>query len=443
MASKPIHLTSEGNTLYGGLEWSTLPERGATREMRTYAHSKGATAAVVLSARNATESAKGKQVKRLAAGIHSGLDKVAKKGSHSLAAAFAVWTSENAEAMSALCVSVGPTTKSEDQWAVVVCDNGLPQLDGLYESKEAAREALAPYLGYKDIVLWTDDPVSYPNSETDKDLLENIGRACNRTTRLSGIPPDYLLLTTIAVVLLGILYGYSSYKKEQERKARAAEIARRAAEDPRPKYLAALALARQTARTDILGLQEARKFAMGMSLKTRGWNLEKFQCSLTERGCKLFFTRTTGTFNSLEAQMRPLGLVPASAVNIDKAVMYWEHNIGVGPIANDLPTLADFVQKTSGNKLQDWRTVGMNIETAMPSLWPRVPGVPVNFKAPEALYSSQIAVNQVHPKNLREVLDTAPEGVYWREFTIDILRTGTNKDISANAKVIGDMYVKN
>lgn len=443
MASQPIALTSEGNTLYGGLEWSLLPEKGATREMRTYAASKGATAVVCVTSSRPTENAKGKLVKRISAGMHSGLDKVTKKGAHSLAAAFALWTSEHDVKLCALCINVGPTPKSEELYSVIVCDEGLPQLDGLYESKEAAREALSNYLSYPGLVLWTDDTVSYPSSETDEDLLGSIGRACNKSTRLTAIPPDYLLLTMVVVLLIGAFYGYNTYKKEQLRKAKAAEIARRAAEDPRPKYLAALSAARRTAKVDIAALQEARAFVMGMNLQTPGWTLDKFQCSASERGCMIFFTRTTGTFKALEEQLKPLGMVPATAVNIEKAVMFWEHPMAGQPIADELPTLANFVQKSAGNKLQDWRTVGMNIETAMPTLWPKVPGVPSNFKTPDVVLSSQISTSNVALKNLKEVLDTAPDGVYWREFVIELLRTGVKKEISAKVKVIGDMYVKN
>lgn len=433
MASLIVARTGDGSPVYSSLEWSVLAGKGGDNELRASAALQASKSAVRLVSVG--------EKKRVSAGFYNSLDPIQGKKAYSLAAAFAKWSTEHSDA--ALCIRVEAEAKEETFYAVVICLDGVPVVDALFKEKSQAKDTMVSYIRDHRIAVYSDDQETFPSAYTEEDLLSTILSTAGKDAQLKDIPLNYVLMVVILLVAVGCWFGYGQYKKEVQRKARIAEAARRAAEDPGPKYSTGLRAALAKAGADAASLEEARVFSGKVSVSVKGWTTEKIECRISIGGCHVSFSRTTGTFSQLVEEVKDLGLVPTKDVNVERAVMFKQ--IEMKPFAinrPDLLTLTEFVHKGAGNVFQMWKTAGFGVQATVPVLWPRVPGVPSNFKAPDVVLSNDINVSNVGLPQIKELLATAPSGVAWNGFTIDFTQVARGKSVTAKAKIHGAFYVK-
>lgn len=440
MAGIPLSIAKspEGGHVYAGLDWRSLPNKGSDRDLRNYANEIKAKFAVRCVSAIDQIDGNGKAThKRVGAGFFTAIENPIGKKPNSIAAAFASWSANTGD--SALCVDVDLGDKHATMTLVVVCISGIPVLDAVFKTRKEARVAISEFPG---LTIFSDDPESYPKAITQDDLFGAIVGSCGKHSQLRQIPQNFVALALVVVIVGAAVFGYGQFKKQQVAKIRAAEMAKRAAEDPSPKYYAALAVERNKAGVTVESLDQALAAAMKLNLSASGWDVRKIECGVAQQGCNIQYTRTTGTFERLVREVSALKLIPRNDVTLNEATMSLLSPMTMAALTIDPPSLEEFVQKAPGSRFQEWITAGMNVQLKPPVLWPRVAGVPTNFKLPRAIMAGDAVVSSVGLPQLREVLASAPKNVMWNGFAIEFGQAGKGSEIAAKAKIYGVFYVK-
>ncbi|MGJ7523709.1 hypothetical protein ACSFA0_24755 [Variovorax sp. LT1P1] len=438
-----VYQTAEGRRLIGGLDWRLLAAKGSLdSRLREGASGNGATHATVASAltpEKSTVKGKQKEVIRLQAGFFTALDgSKPEKGSHSLAGAFASWARQHPAALLNVKTADGA-------YAVVVVINGLPVLDRVEEDSTAAFLKAQPYLQERsDISVFSDDTEKYPRSLMSTDLLQQIAGATTKGTALRPVPINAARVAVIGLIVLGAAGGFVYHSKWKAEKARKEALARQRAADPIPKYLNALAAAREGAGLQRAALQAGFAAAQRLPVAPDGWRATRIGCSATA-GCEVQFFRTTGTLASLRAAMPGLELSPSSQINLNEARMTWKQELPMQRLepSQQLMGLGAFLQSAEASKLQMWLVAGPSVQLTPPQLWPQVPGVPQSFKHPQALAAGKFEVSSVALPQVVEALATAPSNVAWTGWSVDIGDAKQEPLSRAKARLTGTFYVKN
>jgi hypothetical protein len=438
-----VHQSPGGKRLIGGLDWRLLATTGSIDgHLREGASDRGASHAALATASTTEEirvKGKRKQIQRASAGFYSAVDGTKPpKGSHSLAAAFAQWSHQHEAAL--LSVKT-----AEGAFAVVVVINGMPVLDKLEKESRDAFEKVRTYLQERpSISVFSDDFETYPSSLLAEDLLAKISEATSKATAIKAIPPDAVKLALIAFLVLGAAGGYVYHSNWKAEKARQEALARQRAADPIPKYLNALAAARQSVGIQRSSLQAAAEAAQRFPIAPEGWRVTRIGCSVPA-GCEVVFFRSTGTYASLKAAMPSLQLSPTSEINLNEARMTWKQELGPDRLdpATQLPALGAFLQGRDASTLQTWLVAGTSVQLAPPLLWPQAPGVPQAFKHPQALAAGKFEVSAVALPQIAEVLSAAPSNVTWTGWSIEIGDAKQEPLSRAKARLTGTYYVTN
>ncbi|VTU46185.1 Pilin accessory protein (PilO) (plasmid) [Variovorax sp. SRS16] len=435
--------TPQGKRLVGGIDWRLLPASGSVDgNLREEARHRGATHATLATARlSEGVQVKGKrlQIQRVSAGLFSSVEGAKPlKGSHSLAAAFAQWSRQHETAL--LNVQTG-----DGKFAVVVVINGLPIFDKIEEDGKQAFESTLQFMReHPAISVFSDDLEKYPSSQLTQNLLDRISKATSKVTALKPIPADAAKLSILAILVLSAATGWMYYSKYKAAKLRQEAIARQRAADPIPKYLNALATARQSVGVEREALQASAEAVQRFPLAPEGWRITRVGCSLG-LGCEVVFFRSTGTYKSLQAAMPFLELSPSSDINLNEARMTWKQALPAERLdpATQLPALSQFLQGADASKLQTWLVAGLAVQLTPPMLWPQAPGVPQSFKHPQALAAGKFEVSSVALPQLAEAISTAPSNVSWTSWRIEVGDAKQEPLSRAKARLTGNYYVTN
>jgi hypothetical protein len=440
--ARVVYQTAEGRRLVGGLDWRLLSAKGSLdSRLREGASGNGATHATVAKALKPEESTvkgKRKQIVRLQAGFFTAVDGAKpEKRSHSLAAAFALWAREHPAALLNVKTADGA-------YAVVVVVNGLPVFDRVEDDSDTAFTKALPWLKEGDISVFSDDTEKYPRSLMSAGLLEQIGGATTKSTALVAVPVNLMRVALVTIVVLGAAGGVVYHSKWKAEQARKEALARQRAADPIPKYLNALAGARESAGVQRAALQAGFAAAQRLPVAPDGWRVTRLGCSVGS-GCEVQFFRTTGTLESLRAAMRGLELIPTSQINLNEARMTWKQDLPMQRLepSVQLTSLGTFLHSDDASKLQMWLVAGPSLQLAPPQLWPQVPGVPQSFKHPSAIAAGKFEVTAVALPQVPEVLATAPQNVSWTGWSVDIGDAKQEPLSRAKARLTGTFYVKN
>lgn len=449
MASKVVYKTpGDKVVLYGGLDWKLLPPSGnMSAHLRSAAAGLGAVYAarcIAPESETLTDGKKSREVHRVKAGYYtSSSDAKLPRGAHSLAAAFVSWTKEYSNAV--LCVEQSDPAKEDEAKVVVVVINGLPVFDKVGLAKAEAYSLVASYLKESpEMAVFSDDQVAYPASVMHEGLLESIAAEVDRHSAIKSLPLDLITVGTATVVLAAAVGGFLYWQAWDAEKKRLEAIARQQAEDPIPKYLAALALARQNVGITRDSIAEGLKFARQIPVAPEGWTTTRVGCA-NGAGCEVVFTRTTGTFKGLTQSVPMLALVPAAAANLNDARTAWKQALESARLdpAQPLPTLGGFVQGDEASKLQDWLVAGLSVQLSPPLLWPQAEGVPPGFNHPEAIAIGKFEIDSIALPQLEEVVRNTPSNVSWTAWSIDLGDLRQEPLSRAKARLIGNYYVKN
>lgn len=473
MPSIAIATTPDGNRVYSGMEWALLPRSGSDSDLREIAKERDASYAVCVKDREIVEypedveniypseesedepkaglvtrfkgafksKKKSTEVRRVKAGFYQAIEKPPTRKSYSIAVAFAEWAHETPN----VCIHLKVKLLDKDDYMhmLVVCVNGVPMVDTLYKSPEQARAVVLQYRQtHIDMEIWSDNEEMYPTALTADDLLARIVASIGKSALLKPIPPNTVAIAFVCVVVAAAYMGYAEHKKAEAEKKRQAEIQARIDSDPKPKYMAALAIQRTQAGEATAALLDEFNFALRIKYIAGGWEIRKLECGLAAQGCLAQYARTNGTYLELVKDVTTLGLVPTEKLGLTEATMAWKKEPVYSELPLELPDLDTFIQKEPGSKLQTWMTAGLSIQLGPPMLWPKVPTVPDTFKDPNAVASGTINVAMINLAQLAELIRTPPSNVLWNGFVLDFTPSGKVGSMTATAKLNGVFYVK-
>ena len=447
MSSKEVYLSKSGVRFYGSLDWRLLDaSEKSDASVRSTAKDRGATHFVMCDSAVAESIKVGKKVvekRRQSAGFFiSPNDEVPIKKSHSLAAAFALWSAEHSRA--AMCAEL-----TGSRFCVVMVINGMPVQDRVFATIEEAVEVVNGYSGDGATTVFSNNLVRFPMAFDVEDMLGSIAGACNKTTMIRAVPVDVVTIGIALIVVMAVVggyYGYDKYKKEQARKAAALKAA---AEDPVPKYLAALSIQRSSLGFDRPSMVASFNAAKLLPLSATGWNLRFVTCGRNAEqaeGCSTKFERTSGTYKEIKAAFPQLKLSnPPTSVDLSLANMNWAPVFTPTPVSPELVSFDEFMRGMSGSQLQIWTLAGINLKVQPPLLWPSVPGVPGNFQHPQAIAVGDFSLTGISLPIAVEAMNTAPPNVIWKSWKADVEapKKGSNPLDSAKVTLNGSYYVKN
>lgn len=443
MAYKEVLTAPNGVRVIGNLQWRLLDaSHSVAAALRTTGGERSATHAATATA-NVPDlvhvGKKTKELRRVAGGFAVSSDGEGPgKKAHSLAAAFAIWTKEHPKAALAVRTPAG-------QHAVVVVLNGLPVLDKVVDADTDAYSLVMGYLKeHPEISVFADDLEKFPSSLMDSGLLDAIAAACSKATLIREIPVDVMKMALIGVLVLGAAAGYWYYSKHKAEEAKKLALERARAEDPVPKYLAALAGQRHSVGVKRQALVDAYQASKRIPSLISGWRLTKVSCS-KESGCEAIYERTNGTYRGLKEQLDFMTLAQTGSMNLNEARLTWSQPLDAESIepAAASTALDDFVQGSAGSTMQQWMVAGIGLQLQAPSLWPQVGGVPQRLKHAQALAQGKFDVANVALPLLEEVLQKAPANVVWSGFTIEIGDEKQDVMTRVKARVTGNYYVQN
>lgn len=442
MASKEIVTTPAGWRLVGNLDWRLLPAAGRPgAALRSAAADRSASHAVIAKAlcpETVQVGKKTKEVLRSSAGFSFSSDDDAKRvKEHSLAAAFARWVKDHGEALLYL-------RSGEGGVAVVVVINGMPVLDKVVANENEAFSIAAGYIrDHEHMSVFANDLERFPSSLMHEGLLDALIGVCGKETLIRVVPPDFVRMAIVALLILGAVLGYLHYKRVQAEQARREALLRAQAEDPVTLYQQGLAQVATRAGVQAVALAKAFESAMRIPTRVQGWNLTKVACAM-ELPCTASFARTDGTFSELKVDVPHLKLVAQQNTKLDEAVMTWEQPLplaGVGDLQG-LGLLDEFVLGAGGSQLQRWLVAGLSVQLQVPQLWPQVQGVPSNFKHPQAFASGAIDVGGVTLPFAQEVLTKAPGNVIWTGWQMEVGEAKQDALARVKVRISGNFYVR-
>lgn len=458
MASKEVFVSADGVRLYSGLDWRLLDSgEKVDAAVRMTAKQLG-TAHFALcesSTGDMIQTGKKTLLKRRQSGgfFFSSTDEAPSRKAHSLAAAFAVWASAHKRA-----VLVEPLSgNAADGFAVIVVIDGLPVQDRVLSTIEEAVDLVTTYAEGDDTTIFTADTVRFPFAQPITDILAEIASVCTKDTLIRSVPQDVVLIGIILVLacaVAGGYYTYDSYKKEQARKAAAAKAAE---ENPVPKYLNALQMQRANLGLERESLVAAFNSAsqpgrLALPLQPRGWMLRRVTCGRTadlpDASCSAQFERVFGTFKDITEALPQLKLTSSpTSMDLNVANMTWAPVFKPQVIALEAEAIAldGFIRGVTGSQMQTWSLAGIQLKVQPPTLWPRVAGVPLNFKHPKALAVGEFSLTAVSLPLVVEAIRSAPANVIWSSWQMDVDVPKKDSDPLKDAKVTlnGIYYVKN
>lgn len=303
---------------------------------------------------------------------------------------------------------------------VVVLEDGVPVVDSLTSDMEA-RNAL----GSEDRPLWSDSPASFPNCEPAD--FEWLAKGASKASRVASIPVNPWPWVTLAVVAA---VGCSVWFYVRE--ARLAEQARLEAQavranDPAPRYLAALDMQMPSMAADRHDLLAVVEGMFDAPVVVPGWAMKSTECHAARRQCESLWARRGGTYDELRAARPGEQLawvnnggnaIPVlDAARTTQQAPIGRHALPVA--ANRLPSLRDALNEV-GSVFQVWKTANLSVDMGPPQVWPRVDAVPQQFEHPRALLSGAITVNDVPGPFILEALRTAPPWISWESVRAEI-----------------------
>jgi len=322
---------------------------------------------------------------------------------------------------------------------VVVLEDGVPAVDSLTSETEA-RNAL----GSEDRPIWSDTPDLYPNCEAVNFdwLVQGAGKAA----RVVPIPMNPWPLVTVALFASVGCAVWFSVREAQRIDAMRAQERAIAANDPAPKYLAALDMQSPHMAADRQELLAAVERMFDDPVRVPGWRMKSRACSAASRRCEAVWLREGGTYDELTGARSHESLQwishdgnPVPALDTARTVS----EISIKRSRLDLaghrwPTFKEAISE-AGSLFQVWKTANLSIDLQPPKLWPRVEAVPAQFDHPRAILSGAITLSDVPGPFILEALRTAPPWISWESVSADI----GDGDVAGRLKfkAMGNYYV--
>lgn len=444
MASKEVFVSPGGVRLIGGLEWRVLDaNQSSDAGLRSTAKERSASYAVTSTSsliETVQAGKKNKEVRRVSGGFFSSVEEGEGPGkkAHSLAAAFALWTSNHEKAALFVRTNAGKI-------AVVVVLHGLPSLDKVIDNESEAYEIVAGYIKeHPSISIFADDIEKFPRAVVEHGLFEGIAAAAGKTTVIKSIPADVVQLSVIAVVVITAIGGYQWWSGIKAEEARKAAQMRAIEADPVPKYLEALSNQRGSLGSSRTSMEATFRAAGKVPVSVNGWNLKSVECSFGS-DCVAQYERNSGTFDDLKKGVPFLSLDQAGSMDLNAGRMTWKQEMEAELLdAEKSPfALPAFLEGSAGSQFQDWMVAGLGLTIQAPALWPEVADIPSGFKHPQAVALGTFEVSDIPLPLVEEVITKAPPNIIWSRFFIQIGETKGDPLMQAKVKINGSYYVQN
>jgi hypothetical protein len=366
---------------------------------------------------------------------------------HSLAAVLWAYINANFESpestnlVAAFQVELGDGEIRREMVALVVLDSGLPVIDYLKpvgEAQSIAGEFLSGSKGFSNYRLITNDLAAFPAGDA-VDLADLVSYA-DKSTFLRSPPADIKRNALVAAVALGVLGGghwyMDVYKPEQQRQ----EMLRKAAaENPLPKYMAAL-----EARIGALGVTRTGMTGLLRRLESypawvNGWALEMVHCA--NAVCTTSWARRGGTIDDL-TRGRPGEAL--SYEGFDRATLQFAADMPMAGLSSkDQAPQEQEAMRSSTAVYQSWTTAGIRVSVAGTgyAVWPDGDGAYEPSSVPVEVALKRQPVEVTLPMTLaEEALLRAPDDVWWESLTLKINLASSTEVVLADLK--GASYVR-
>lgn len=314
--------------------------------------------------------------------------------------------------------AAGIVVKNGDWFCICVVNDGMPIKDDIYTNQTDAVEEiidLGKKLGFKPILNFEND---YGLRTEDSLLPLLVSQVGKKATSFKDVPVSQtksLVLTFIAVAILGFIWNEHRNSVREEELRRQNELARN---DPVPKYLTAL---RVNTPTYALPDNVVRKMfgsIQSIVADPLGWELKTISCGINYE-CVAEFSRTDGNKHDLLAANPQLDFnsLTDTNLNIAKGVLKFEQeNFQFQPYTKNFER---FLKEDFEVKGQDWLTAKIAIGMQTPVLWPNVNGVEKNFRHPAAIHSGNIEISNVPLFLADDFLISKPKNMFVRSFILE------------------------
>lgn len=326
---------------------------------------------------------------------------------------------------------------------VAVLEGGLPSIDTIGAVDDMRRllegdQNLGP--------VWSNDSAGFPGATAvDADWLVQQSPAALKAARLHAVPLNPWPVVGAAAMATLLVVGYIGWQRHKAAAAQR-ELEQAAAEaDPRPRYLAALAMQRPMMSTDRLQMLNVVRNLYRLPAFVPGWQLSGVECTAARQACAASWMRRGGGYDDLRAALPQQQLVlDADAVqHLDTAVTTWSIVVGRGPIGTALPSM-EAAALLGGTLWQGWRTAEIGVDVRPAVLWPATADLPPEFRDPQAVQRGEIAANGVPAALALDALEAAPPWVSWEAVRLELGDlSGTPNRSQLQITLTGHYYVSN
>lgn len=324
---------------------------------------------------------------------------------------------------------------------VAVLEGGLPSIDTL-GAMDDMRRLLEGELG----PVWSNDPTAYPGAYVvDADWLVQQSPAALKAARLHAVPLNPWPVVGAAAMATVLVVAYVGWQRHKAASAQRELEQAATAADPRPRYLAALAMQRPMMSTDRLQMVNVVRNLYRLPAYVPGWQLRGVECTAARQACAATWARRGGGFEDLRAALPQQQVVlNADAVqSLDTAITTWSIAVARGPIATALPSI-EAAAMLGGTQWQGWRTAEISVDVRPAVLWPQMAELPPEFRDPQAVQRGEIAANGVPAALAVDALEAAPPWVSWETVRLELGElSGTPNRTQLQFTLTGHYYVSN
>jgi hypothetical protein len=317
----------------------------------------------------------------------------------------------------ALALRLPAIAGQEARLYVAVLEAGLPTIDTLGPADDMKR-----LLDGEAGPVWSNDAAAFPDATmVDADWLVQQGAAAVRASRLHRVPLNPWPALGAAAMVAVLVVAYAGWKRHQATAAQSALEQAVAEADPRPRYLATLAMQRATMSTDRQQMLDVVRHLYRLPVYVPGWQLRGVECTAARQACAASWVRRGGGFDDLRAALPQQRVVlDADAVqNLDIAITTWPITVARGPVGMALPRM-DAAALLGGSQWQGWRTAEINVDVRPAVLWPPVAEMPAQFDDPQAVQRGEITAAGVPGALVVDALEAAPPWVSWEAVRLEL-----------------------
>lgn len=331
------------------------------------------------------------------------------------------------------------------QVAIILVESGRPVLDDVKSAEEVQSMAASYSSGSTGFVyaLYTNNLDLYSAGEYVDD--ETLWKYADKRSMLVGKPVNTkalisLLVTVVVIVASGV--GYSQYSKVQARKEL---IRKQEAENPVPKYQAALAPRLGSMGMDAAALIELMRVLGTQPMRSVGWRLKSIECTTASNQCLSTWVRSGGTTDALIEARKAYNEEILGSSTVDETRFALKLPLTLSGVAArmDLPEAGEStVQSTPIYQTLANAGVELKVPAGGYQTWPVVPGITTSALPRNVVVQARGAEFMSSMPLVNQTLLSLPKNFWWTDLTIAFADASTTALDSMKVSVKGNSYVR-